>query len=139
MATALLLLSRLAAPSEAPDTRITYTRHALDYWSRRAHELPWHRRAARREARMMVATARAGLIGAHLQHHGLGNADRILTPLLDTRGRSTGAHTRTVALTSIRRTALGRRILRTAAALAAASLASLVLLAALATHLLGAW
>lgn len=135
MATALLSLSRLAAPTEpAHGSRITEARQALDYWSGRAAELPWHRRTARREARMIIATHRAQLIVAHLERWGLGTVARGLAPLLDTRGRSGAAHARWLALTSIRRTALGRRILISAAALAAVSLAGLALIVTLVTH-----
>jgi len=84
-----LSLSRLAAPTEpVQGSRITEARQALDYWSGRAAELPWHRRTARREARMMIATHRAQLIVARLERWGLGTVARGLAPLLDTRGRS---------------------------------------------------
>jgi hypothetical protein len=136
MATALLSLSRLAAPNEtAEGTRIMDAREALDYWSSHASGLPWHRRAARREARVMIARFRAELIAAHLERWGLGAVARVLAPLLDTRGRGAGAHLRTLALTSMRRNALGRRILIGAASIAAVSLACVALIAALATHL----
>ena len=137
MATKLVLLSRLAAPSEPPGgTRIAEARQELHDWSRHASELPWRRRTARREARERLATARAQLIGAHLERWGLGPADRVLTPLLDTRGRSAGSHARSLAFAGMRRTALGRRILLGAAALTAAALATVTAIAALATHVI---
>ena len=59
MATKLVLLSRLAAPSEPPQgTRIAEARQDLHNWSRHASELPWRRRTARREARRKIAAAR---------------------------------------------------------------------------------
>jgi hypothetical protein len=138
MASALLSLSHLAAPYEpAQGTRIAEARQALDHWSRHASELPWRRRAARREARMRIATARAQLIGAHLERWGLGAVERLLSPLLDTRGRSRGAHVRSLAFTSLRRTALGRRILLGAAGLAAAWLAVLGIVILIAIHVVG--
>jgi hypothetical protein len=140
MATALLSLSRLAAPAEPSEgTPITDARQALDRWTRRASELPWHHRAARREARRMIATSRAQLIGAHLERWGLATIARVLTPLLDTGGRGAGAHVRWLTWSSMRRTPLGRRILLGAAGITAASVACLALFAALVTHLLGLW
>lgn len=137
MATALLSLSRLAVPSEPPHgTRIAEARSELDEWSRRAAELPWRRRSARREARKMIVSARAQLIGAHIERWGFATVDRALTPLLDTGGRSTGAHLRWLAFTAVRRTALGRRILVGAAALTAAAVTMVALIVALATHLI---
>lgn len=135
MATKLVLLSRLAAPSEPPQgTRIAAARQDLNHWSRHAADLPWRRRTARREARRKIAAARAELIGAHLARSGLARADRLFTPLLDTRGRGAGAHARSLALAGMRRTTLGRRILLGAALLAAASLASIAAVVALTTH-----
>jgi hypothetical protein len=137
MANALLLLSRLAAPTEPHSTTpISEARSALHYWSQRADALPWHRRAARREARVMIATARARLISAHLRLLGLRWVEALVAPFLDTGGRSPAAHVRSLALGSMRRTALGRRIL-IGAGVAAAGLLTLVCLgAALATHLI---
>jgi hypothetical protein len=137
MATALLSISRLTAPSEPPrGTRIADARQALDHWSRRAAELPWRRRGARRDARRMIATARAQLVGAHLERWGLATVDRAFTPLLDTGGRSAGAHVRVLAFTAVRRTELGRRLLLGAAAVTAGSIAIIAVVAAIATHLI---
>ena len=135
MSTALISLSRLAAPSEPiHGTRITAAREALAYWSRRESDLPWRQRAARREAQAMVTRSRAELLGAHLERWGLGAVERRLTPLLDTRGRSGGAHLRMVAFATMRRTPLGRKILLACAGVAAASLVVLTAGIALAAH-----
>jgi hypothetical protein len=135
MSTALISLSRLAAPGEpSHDARIVDAREALTHWSRRASDLPWHKRAARREARMNAARARADLIAAHLERWGLGSLARLLTPLLDTRGRSGGAHVRSLALTSARRTAIGRRIMLGVAGIAFATIACLAVVVELVTH-----
>jgi hypothetical protein len=140
MAIALLSLSRLAAPAEPTHgSPIADARESLDHWSRRAADLPWHKRAARREARVMVAASRARLIVAHLERWGLATLAGLLAPLLDTGGRSAGAHARSLALSTARRTPLGRHFLLAAGAAAAAGLASLALIAALVTHLLGLW
>jgi hypothetical protein len=137
MTSALISLSRLTAPSEPPHGRIAVAREALAYWSRRASDLPWRRRAARREARTMLATSRAELVGAHLERWGLGGLERRLGPLLDTRGRGSGAHLRSLAFATMRRTRLGRRILFAGAALAGAAVVLLALAAAIATHVIG--
>ena len=84
----------------------------------------------------MIATARAQLIGAHLERWGLATADRALTPLLDTGGRSTGSHVRSLAFTTVRRTAIGRKVLLGVAGITAATVAMVALAAALATHLI---
>ena len=134
MDSALLSLSRLAGPEEGG--QVVDARQSLAYWTRRADELPWHRRAERREARAMISTSRARLIGAHLEHLGLGTLARLLTPFLDTRGRSGGAHVRSLALTPLRRTAIGRRILVTLAAIAVAGAAMLAAAAAILAYII---
>jgi hypothetical protein len=140
MSTALLSLSRRAAPAEpSHGTPIAEARDALAYWSRRASELRWHQRAARREARSMIATSRARLVGAHLERWGRGTIAHRLIPLVGIRGLIAGAHVRSLVWTTMRRTPIGRRILLGAAGVAAASVACLALGAALLTHLLGLW
>ena len=137
MSTALISLSRLAAPTEpSHGTRIAAAREALDYWARRASDLPWRQRAARRDARAMVAKHRAELVGAHLERWGLGAMERRLTPLLDTRGRSGRAHLGRLAFATMRRTPLGRKILLSGAVTAAGSVVLLAAAIALATHLI---
>ena len=84
----------------------------------------------------MIATARAQLIGAHLERWGLGTADRALTPLLDTGGRSTGSHVRSLAFSTVRRTTIGRKILLGLAGITAGAVTLVVVGAALATHLI---
>jgi hypothetical protein len=65
---------------------IAEAREALDFWSRRAQRLPWHRWAARREAREMTARWRSRLVRAHIQRWRLGRLERFLMPLVETRG-----------------------------------------------------
>ena len=137
MSTALISLSRLAVPGElSRDARIIDAREALTYWSCRASEVPWHKRAARREARTKAASARADLIAAHLERWGLGSLARLLMPLLDTRGRSIGRHVRSLALTSVHRTAIGRRVMLGVAGIAIATFTCLAVLAGLVTHVM---
>ncbi|TML04604.1 MAG: hypothetical protein E6G41_11570 [Actinobacteria bacterium] len=138
MAAALLLISRLLVPRDpCDDLRIRDAREALGYWSRRAVELPWYRRAARREARALAAAARSRLIAAHLQRLRLGRVEHMIAPLLDTRGRGPGADARSLVVASVRRTAIGRLLLISTAALAAASIACLVVAVELAIYLAG--
>ena len=58
------------------------------------------------------------------------------TPLLDTGGRSAGAHIGSVAFATARRTTLGRRILLGTAAITAGTVAIIAIGAAVATHLI---
>jgi hypothetical protein len=137
MAKALLTLSRLAARSEpSAGTRIADTRASVAYWTRRADDLSWRRRAERREARTRASSARAQLIGAHVERWGLPTVDRRLTPLLDTGGRNAAAHARSLAFSSLRRTALGRRLLLAATGLAVATVAAGAAVVALVVHFL---
>jgi hypothetical protein len=130
MDSALLFLSRLLDRSRS--TRIADARESVAYWSQRHDELPWHRRAARREARERVTAGRAQLIGAHLEHTPLGAFTPRVAPLLDTRGRSAGGHMRALAFASMRHTAIGRKIMLAAGGFTVAAVA----LAALATAFL---
>jgi hypothetical protein len=111
----LIFLSQLIAPHETdPHSSIAEAREAFVHWSQRADALSWHRRAERREARAMAATWRARLITAHLQRWHLARFETALMPVFDTGGRSAGAHARRLALSSARRTAIGRRLLTAA-------------------------
>jgi hypothetical protein len=137
MPSALLSLSRLAAPAETVEGgRIADARHALDYWTAREASIPWHRRSDRREARTMIAKSRARLITGHLEHHGLGRVAQLLEPVLDTGGRSVGAHARSLVWTPLRRTAIGRRIKFALAGAAAAGVACVAVVAAVIAYLL---
>jgi hypothetical protein len=115
-------------------TAVTDARTSLAYWSQRASGLPWHRRAARREARQMISTSRARLVAAYLEQWGFGVLVQILMPFIDRRGRSAGSHARTLALTSMRRTAIGRTVLIAAAGIGVTALASLALVITLVAH-----
>ena len=84
----------------------------------------------------MIATARAQLIGAHLERWGLVTVDRAVTPLLDTGGRSTGSHARSLAFSTVRRTAIGRKIILGLAGITAGAVVVVAVVAALAIHLI---
>jgi hypothetical protein len=118
-------------------TDIAEAREALAYWSQRADRLPWHRRAARREARELAARWRGRLIGAYLERWRLGRFAPALVPLLDTRGRGTVRHVRRLAWIPLRRTPIGRFIVVALAATTAAAVACLMLVAVVTVQLLG--
>lgn len=113
-------------------TDIAEAREAHRYWSRRAATLPWHRRGARREARVLAARWRGRLAGAYLDRVGLSGLARFVTPLVDTGGRRRGAHVRSLALSGMRRSSIGRKLLFAASATAILAVASVALVAALA-------
>jgi hypothetical protein len=112
---------------------IIEAREAFEYWSGRARRLPWHRRAARREAREMAARWRARLVARHLERW----RESLVVPLLHTGGRTGSAHIRSLAFRSARRTAIGRRIMFVCSFVVCATAASFVLLLAIAAHLAG--
>ena len=85
----------------------------------------------------MAARWRARLVARHLEHWRLGWLGRVLLPVLDAHGRSGGARIRSLAWTSMRRTAIGRRIIFVASFVVVASAASFILLLAIAAHLAG--
>jgi hypothetical protein len=64
-------LERAFAP---PSDSLIEAREALAYWREREAGLPWHRRAARAEARAMVARWRERLVSAQLDRWGLEDA-----------------------------------------------------------------
>ena len=111
-------------------------REALTFWRGRLAQLPWHRRAARREARMMVSRSRARLVSAHLEARGLGPLASAFPPLLAVLARSRRDHMRWVWVVLLRRNPLVRRWLLAAAAIAVASTVALAALAMLAVHVL---
>src|SRR6476619_6298124 len=59
------MLSLGPAADRGPDPSVV---EALAYWRRREAELPWHRRAARAEAREMAMHARRRLVTARFEH-----------------------------------------------------------------------
>jgi hypothetical protein len=133
----MVLLSRFVGPRDPYDgSDIAEAREALDYWSRRADQLPWHRRAARREARELAARWRGRLVAAHLERWRLGRFQSALVPLFDTGGRSRRAHARRLAWIPLRRTFIGRLVLVTAVAAAATAVACFGLVVLLALQVL---
>ena len=82
----------------------------------------------------MVTRSRAELVGAHPERWGPGAVAWHLTPLLDARRRSGGAHLGTLAFAAMRRTRLGRKVLLAGAGLAAGALVPLAAVIALVTQ-----
>jgi hypothetical protein len=110
-------LASLTAPK---DTSLGDARESLAYWQDRHSQLPWHSRAARREAREMVSRCRARLVRAHLDRLGLGWLAAVAEPHL----RSRRVYARWLWVVVIRRNPLVRKWLLIAT-LAAGALAVL--------------
>jgi hypothetical protein len=113
-------------------TNIDEAREAHRYWSRRAAALPWHRRAARREARVLAARWRGRLAGAYLDRVGLGSLERFVAPLFDTGGRRRSTHVGSLALAGLRRTSIGRKLIFAATMATLVAVAGVAMVAALA-------
>jgi hypothetical protein len=78
-----MLGPRVDAESEMPSgLSVAEAREALAYWRARQSRLPWHRLAARAEARTMARRWHARLLRAHLERWRLGFLQRALAPLL---------------------------------------------------------
>ena len=122
----LLFLSRLTARSDS--LSISDARDSLAFWSRRADTLPWHRRAARREARQSRSTARARLVGAHLEHARLGAFAPGVTEMLDT---GASRYLRWLAYIVLRRTPIGHTVILATGAFALAAAAAAAVIIAL--------
>jgi hypothetical protein len=115
---------------------IAEAREAHAYWSHRAASLPWRKRAARREALELASRWRVRLVTAYLESWRLGVVAQLVAPLFDTRGRSVRRHVGRMAVSSARRTTIGRLVLLGVAGIAATSFACLALVVALTVHLL---
>jgi hypothetical protein len=116
-------------------TDIAEAREAHRYWSRRAATLPWHRRAARREARVLAARWRGRLAGAYLDRVGLGSLARFVAPVVDTGGRRRSSHVGALALAGLRRSAIGRKLIFAASVATLLAVVSVAFVAALAIQL----
>jgi hypothetical protein len=119
-------------PREIEDAR-----EALEFWSGRAERLPWHRRGARREARVMAARWRTRLIAMRLERWHLAWLTPFVAPALDTRGRTPAAHARRLAFTSLRRTRIGQTLVLVTATFALLATLCTVSLVVIAAHLAG--
>jgi hypothetical protein len=116
-------------------TDIEEAREAHQYWSRRAATLPWHRRAARREARVLAARWRGRLAGAYLERVGLRSLARFVAPLVDTGGRRRSTLVGSLALAGLRRTTIGRKLIFAATVATVLAVAGVAMVAALAIQI----
>jgi hypothetical protein len=114
--------------TEAPcGTSVAEAREALAYWRARLKRLPWYRRAARAEARGMVARWRRRVVQAELQRWRLHALVGPLEALIEWWGPSRGPTARRVVKHVVRASALARMLAVAAAAVTVAAIAVLVL------------
>ena len=114
--------------TEAPcGTSVAEAREALAFWRRRLRRLPWYRRAARAEARGMVARWRRRAVQAELERWRLHALAGPLTTLIDWWGPRRGPAARRVVRQALRASALARMLAMAAAAVTVAAIAVLAL------------
>ena len=115
--------------TEAPcGTSVAEAREALAFWRTRLRRLPWYRRAARAEARAMVARWQRRVLQAELERWQVPALARPLAAALDWWGPSRRLAARRLAGTVLRASALAR-ILAVAAAAAAVTVAAVAVIA----------
>jgi hypothetical protein len=114
--------------TEAPcGTSVAEAREALAFWRARLRRLPWYRRAARAEARAMVARWQRRVVQAELERWRLHALARPLAAVLDWWGPSRRLPARRVARSLLRASALARMLAVAAAAVTVAAIAVLAL------------
>ena len=114
--------------TEAPcGTSVAEAREALAFWRTRLKRLPWYRRAARAEARGMVARWQRRVVQAELERWRLHALARPLAVLVDWWGPGRRLPARRVAKTVLRVSPLARMLAVAAATVSAAAVAVLVL------------
>lgn len=118
------------------DTTLADARESYAYWRSRRAQLPWHRRAARREARTLAARWRARLVRAHLDRLGLDATAIVVAPLIGVLARTRGDHARWLWRTFGRRAPLARRLLCLAVAVTGLAITTLAVLVIVAAHML---
>ena len=110
--------------TEAPcGTSVAEAREALAFWRTRLRRLPWYRRAARAEARGMVARWQRRVVQAELERWRLHALARPLGTLVDWWGPGRGLPARRVARSVLRTSALARMLALSAAAVTVAAVA----------------
>ena len=116
--------------TEAPcGTSVAEAREALAFWRTRLKRLPWYRRAARAEARGMVARWQRRVVQAELERWRLHALARPLAVLVDWWGPGRRLPARRVAKTVLRVSPLARMLAVAAVAvlvLAVVAIAQLV-------------
>jgi hypothetical protein len=112
-------------------TSVAEAREALAFWRSRLRRLPWYRRAARAEARGMVARWQHRMVHAELERWQLRWLARPVLVLIDWWGPTRGVAARRIATRVLRASPLARLVALAAAAvtLTAAAVLALVVIA----------
>jgi hypothetical protein len=127
----LLLRPAFDAETEAScGTSVAEAREALAFWRGRLMRLPWYRRSARAEARVMAARWQRRVIEAELERWRLGAVSRLVLPVVE-RWAPRGVRATHLARIAVRRTRLGR-LLAVIAVAAVVTAVAVVALAAVA-------
>jgi len=114
--------------TEAPcGTSVAEAREALAFWRARLKRLPWYRRAARAEARAMVARWQRRVVQAELERWRLNALARPLAAVIDWWGPGRRLPARRAARSLLRASALARMLAIAAATVTVAAMAVLVL------------
>jgi hypothetical protein len=123
--------------TEAPcGTSVAEAREALAFWRTRLRRLPWYRRAARAEARAMVARWQRRMVQAELERWRLPALARPLAAAIDWWGPSRRLAARRLARSVLRASPLARMLAVAAAAVTAAAVAVFALAVVAITQLL---
>jgi hypothetical protein len=123
--------------TEAPcGTSVAEAREALAFWRTRLRRLPWYRRAARAEARAMIARWQRRVVQAELERWRLPALARPLAAVIDWWGPNRRLPARRVAKSLLRASALARMLAVAAAAVTLAAVAVLALVVVALSQLL---
>lgn len=134
--TSLLSVSPAPGPrtGDTPGASLAEAREALAHWRQREESLPWHRRAARAEARSMIARSRGQLVSAHLANWGVGSGS-LIHPLVRILALPRREQKRWLASTVLRHP-LARRLRRMTILAGLAAVSVLAISVAVATQVL---
>jgi hypothetical protein len=114
--------------TEAPcGTSVGEAREALAFWRGRLKRLPWYRRAARAEARAMVARWQRRMVQAELERWQLRGLARPLIALIDWWGPTRSMAARRITTHVLRASPLARIVALAAAAVTVTAVAVLAL------------
>jgi hypothetical protein len=124
----LLLRPAFDVETEAPcGTSVAEAREALAFWRGRLKRLPWYRRAARAEAREMVARWQRRSLQADLERWQLRRLAPPLLALIDWWGPTRAATTRRVTKRLLRASPAARMVALAATAVTVTAVAMLAL------------
>jgi hypothetical protein len=124
----LLPLPAFDVETEAPcGTSVAEAREALAFWRARSKALPWYRRAARAEARDMVARWQRRAVQAQLERWQLPALAGPLLAVIDWWGPARAVPARRIAKHALRASALARMVAVAAAAVTLTAVAMLAL------------